>query len=416
MSSASSADNKTVVKYAAGAAAAVAVAGLGYWLWTKHKAAGASDDAAAAAGAGAGKDAKQAKAGAASDKPLPWPSAHVPSAYADAIQLDNGRFPTLGFGTLCSAGDKPAQIAHAVRDALKVGFRHIDCASAYNNEQNIGEVFAELIASDKANAVGPGQIRRKDLFVTSKLWGTDWSDVRGACLKTLSALQLEYLDLYLVHWPFENCPVPAEVKSGAKAAPEHTGYSAERYLFVWQQMEELVRSGLVRSIGVSNMTTAKLQALVAKCSIIPAVNQIECHPYLCQPKLIAYCKSKGIVVSTYFAIGSARRATFMRADTDPVLLDDPVVVDVARDCKATPAQVLIAWALHRGTVPIVKALSPARIKENWDSYAVALTAAQQKRIDALDRDYRYLKADIFAWPATQPWRALWDNEHVALKD
>ncbi len=135
----------------------------------------------------------------------------------------------------------------------------------------------------------------------------------------------------------------------------------------------------VRAIGVSNFGVAKLKKLVGKTRIPVAVNQIEGHPYLTQPDLLDYCKKNEIVVSAYFVIGSIRRVKLLRSEDDPVLLEEPTIAAIAAEVKASPAQVLTSWALHRGTVPIVKSISAKRIQENWDSYSVALTNAQIKR-------------------------------------
>jgi len=318
-----------------------------------------------------------------------------------------GHFPTIGYGTMLSDGDEKTTTTAAVKEAIKVGYRHFDCSPVYKNEKEVGDAFSEALRHH--------HLKRKELFVTSKLWDHDWNDPFAACKKTLADLQLDYLDLYLVHWPFENLPPKQEVKEG-KEKPEHIGYDEHRYLAVWREMERLVDAGLVRAIGVSNMTKTKLQRLIPHCRIKPAVNQVEGHPYLQQPDLVRYCKSEGVIVSTYFSVGAPGRSKNIRGDKDPVLLEDPTIVQIAKELHVTPAQVLLNWALRRGTVPIAKSYNPKRILENWNAYHVPLTHAHMLRINKLNRNFRFLRALFMRWPMDADWRTVWDYEYVQGTD
>ena len=278
------------------------------------------------------------------------------------------KMPVIGLGTWKSAEEK---IYQAVRWAIKAGYQHVDCAAVYGNEETVGQALHDAVAE--------GDIERKNLFVTSKLWNTAHkpADVRPALEQSLKDLQTDYLDLYLIHWPIAEDPLSGE----ALDIPQEE---------TWAEMEKAQKDGLVRSIGVSNFTQTKLKDLMDKAEIMPAVNQVEIHPYLAQNDLVEFCRENQIVVTAYAPLGSGDRPDTMKEAGEPSLLADQVVADIAKKNSATPAQVLIAWGLTRGLVEIPKSVQFDRIEENLGALNVTLDDDDMKRLNAIDETFRFV--------------------------
>ncbi|MEB3172694.1 MAG: aldo/keto reductase [Cyanobacteriota bacterium] len=308
------------------------------------------------------------------------------------ITLANGaRLPALGLGTWKA---QPGAVGSAVRTALELGYRHIDCAAIYGNESEIGTALA--------GALGDGVARREELWITSKLWndshGSD--DVRPALERTLADLQLNYLDLYLIHWPV----VHRRGVLMASEASEQIPLEQLPLSQTWAAMEALVDAGLVRQIGVSNCSTAKLAALLPHCRIQPAMNQVERHPWLQQPALLAFCQQQGIAVTAYSPLGSPA------AGGPAPLLDEPVINTIAAAHKASPAQVLLAWGLASGTAVIPKSVNTARLADNLAAAELQLSAAELQQIALLDRGRRFVDGSFCELPGGPYNRAdLWDE-------
>ncbi|MFA6424183.1 MAG: aldo/keto reductase [Candidatus Magasanikbacteria bacterium] len=294
------------------------------------------------------------------------------------ITLNNGqKMPVLGLGTWKSPKDK---VGEAIKYAiLECGYRHIDCASIYGNEKEIGVAFQEIFSS--------GKVKREEVFITSKLWndfhGKD--DVELACKKTLSDLQLEYLDLYLVHWgvasPNQSGSEPVDENGVLITAPVSIQET-------WQAMEKLVSDGLVKAVGVANFTGPMLVDLMTYATIIPAVNQIELHPYNQQIKLVEFCKYKNIVVTAYSPLGSP--ANNKRQEDPPRLLDDEKINDLAKKYNKTPAQILIRWAIQRDTIAIPKSVNSDNIKNNINVFDFNLSVDEMSELVKLDKRYRFV--------------------------
>jgi len=291
--------------------------------------------------------------------------------------------PMLGLGTWKS---KPDEVYEAVKMAIDAGYTHIDCAFVYENEHEVGRAVKEKIAG--------GAVTREKLWLTSKLWNTHRTPelARPALEKTLSDLGVKYLDLYLIHWPQDFAPQPVE--PGRPLFPKDEDgkplFGHSDYVAVWAEMEKFVTAGLVRNIGISNFNHNQIDRILASCKIRPAVLQVESHPYLAQSKLVAYCKGKGIAVEAYAPFGAPDRS--WAKPGDPILLEDPLVRQIAEKHKRTPAQVLVRFQLERGVVVIPKSVNKQRLQQNIDAVTFRLDEGELNQLLTLDRHYRYYGA------------------------
>ena len=299
------------------------------------------------------------------------------------ITLNTGvKMPILGLGTWKSA---PNKVSAAVECAiLECNYRHIDCASIYKNEAEVGEAFDKIFTGKK--------ISRDEIFVTSKLWNDahDAENVEDACKKTLHDLRLDYLDLYLMHWGIAtpnnlgNEPLNKDGVLITKNVPVRE---------TWEAMEKLVANGLVKAVGVANFTGPMLVDLLTYAKIKPVMNQIELHPYNQQTKLIDFCNYQNIAVTAYSPLGSPGN-TKARVG-QPILLEDAKVIEIANKHKKSPAQVLIRWAIQRNTVVIPKSVTPENIKNNFEVFDFELSKDEMEILGGLDRGHRFV--DPWKW-------------------
>lgn len=317
--------------------------------------------------------------------------------------LNNGAtMPLFGFGTWLS---QPNVVGESVKKALEAGYRHIDCAHVYGNEAEIGQVFHKFFSEDKS-------IKREDIFITSKLWVKDFGSVSEACAVTLKNLQLDYLDLYLIHLPFEVDPkefvFPPEPKGNGVI-----GYKAERIKEVWKEMEKLVKDGKVKAIGVSNFTTKKVKDLL-KCPLeVPiACNQVELHPLLPQNGLLELCEENKIAMVAYGPLGNPGRPALEKHEGDPHLLSNLIVKSISEKRKATPAQVLLAYGLKRKTGVLCKSVNESRITENFGCLKVELDTDDMVALNAIETRHRFC-SQVWARTSDQEIEDLWDGEMYA---
>lgn len=290
------------------------------------------------------------------------------------IKLNNGyEMPIIGFGTYKSTEGEAYKI---VKEAIDVGYRHFDCAYYYENEDEIGAAFSEKIAD--------GTVKRDDLFITTKLWNNFHAkELIVPMLKgQLKSLQLDYVDLYLVHWPFgfQKDVGPWPIDKGPVA------YSDVDYLETWEGMEECVRQGLARSIGISNFNTEQITRLLNSAKIKPAVNQIEVNPNINQKKLIRFCKDRDIVITGFCPLG--RMYAYGSPNIPkPTLLDDRVVAMGAK-YKKTAAQIILRYLVDLGITIIPKSSKRERMIENLAVFDFKLESLDIEYLDSLNRNVR----------------------------
>lgn len=300
--------------------------------------------------------------------------------YQNADQM-----PILGLGTWKSA---PGEVYTAVKEAVKMGYRHIDCAAIYGNEKEIGQALSELIQE--------GVVKREELWITSKLWnnGHGKDNVVPELKQTLADLQLEYLDLYLIHWPVAFKPSVM----GAEKAEDYLSLEEQPIADTWLGMEEAVKLGLTRNIGVSNFSVTKLKALMEVATIKPEMNQVELHPYFQQNQMVEYCHSNNIHVTAYSPLGSSDRPEGLKQEDEPILLEDKNIEAIAKAKDISIAQVILAWIVQRGISVIPKSVNPVRLKQNLASADITLSEDEMQQMAALNLDRRYVDGKFWEVP------------------
>ena len=296
--------------------------------------------------------------------------------------------PALGLGTWKSNN---GEVGQAVTKAIEIGYRHIDCASIYQNQKEIGTALH--------GALSAGQVPRDKLWITSKLWNNAHAKkhVQPALERTLKDLQLDYLDLFLIHWPVNfqpNVVFP-------KRPEEFLAPDAIPIIETWLAMEKMVKKGLCRFIGVCNFNIPRLVDLKRLANIQPVMNQIELHPYLQQAKMLNYCNENDVLLTAYSPLGSGDRPAALKKDNEPSLLDHPIVLEIAAKRALTPGQVLLAWGHSRGTVVIPKSVNAGRLQENFLAADLELDATEMLAIQELEQGYRFVDGGFFQSPGSQ---------------
>lgn len=294
--------------------------------------------------------------------------------------------PAMGLGTWKIPNSATSAL---VKEAIRLGWRHLDCACDYGNEPEVG--------IGMANAIQDGLCRREDMWVTSKLWNTfhNPKHVRLACERSLRDLRLDYLDLYLVHFPIalEFVPFDLRYPPGWFHDPnaDHPVMKPVRIPIAetWGAMEDLVRSGLVRRIGISNFGISLVRDLLASATIRPSVLQAELHPFLTQEMLLRYCREESIAVTAFSPLGALSYLSLGMAQPEESLLDAHEVREAAQRHGRTPAQILLRWGVQRGTAVIPKTANPQRLAENLAIFDFQLSDEEMKSIGALNRNRRF---------------------------
>ena len=322
-----------------------------------------------------------------------------PSLIPQRTLYTGAQMPAIGLGTFGSDHATAEEVQNAVRMAIRMGYRHFDGAACYGNEKEIGKVYKE--------AFDEGVVKREDLFIVSKVWNDMHKEVRKACEKTLSDLQLDYLDMYYVHWPFPNYhPPKCDV---TERNPDSKPFSVARFMDTWHQMESLVDDGLVRHIGMSNMTIPKLKAVLPLCRIKPACIEMELHPCFQQKELYDYVKSQGIEIVGFCPLGSPDRPERDRTPEDVADLQTPVMKEIAAAHGVHPVLIAIKWAVQKGHTPIPFSVKEKNLYTNLKCVTEdPLTDEEMKRIETLECNNRLVKGQVFLWPGADDWQDLWD--------
>ena len=323
-----------------------------------------------------------------------------PAAVPKRTLTSGAQIPAVGLGTFGSDKYTPDQIADAVRGAAEVGYRHFDCARVYGNEQQVGQALTDIQHQG---------IPREDLWVTSKVWNDRHGDVLASCEDSLQDLQLDYLDLFLVHWPYPNHHAPGVDVSARD--PHARPYWHDDYMKTWRQMESLVEQGLVKHIGTSNMTVKKLEGVLRDADIPPAANEMEIHPHFQQPALFDYCQSHQILPIGYSPIGSPSRPERDRTPEDTVDIEDPVILEIAQRLNIHPAVVCVKWQIQRGSIPIPFSVKREQYEPMLEAFVgEPLTSDEMSAIARIDKGCRLIKGQVFLWSDANDWRDLWDGE------
>ena len=282
------------------------------------------------------------------------------------------KMPIMGLGTWKSNKNS---VYTTIRWALKLGYNHIDTASIYNNEEEIGQALFDAMKEDN--------IKREDLFIVTKLWNNAHlkEDVKEAMDESLKKLRLDYVDLYLMHWP-----VAQKKESIMPLEDEDMLFISDAPIIdTWKEMEELYRLGKAKAIGVANFGVKRLEKLINEAEINPMVNQVESHPYLKQNELLEFLRNNNIVMTAYAPIGSG----------DKNIVEDKIIKEIAQKNNVSEYQVCLAWNINRGVVVIPKSENVEHLRENLGALNVMLDEGDMKKIDKIDKNERVLTADVF---------------------
>lgn len=299
------------------------------------------------------------------------------------LKFKNGdSMHAIGLGTWKAKGN---DVKQAVIDALHAGYRHIDTATNYGNEEQIGEALTEVFAE--------GNILREDVFITSKLWNDAHGEgqVIPALQDSLRKLQLDYLDLYLIHWPI----VFRNGVAFPKKPEDYLSLEEVPIIATWKQMENAKKNGMAKHIGVSNFSKKKLEDIISKAESKPEMNQVELHPLLQQNDLIRYCAKEDILVTAYSPLGSGDRSSAMKAEDEPNMLQMKELLEIAKKHMASVPQILIAWHNHRDCAAIPKSTTKEHIVDNLKAASVSLDEEDMKKIAKLDKHFRFINGKFF---------------------
>uniref|UniRef100_A0A0N4Z9M5 Aldo_ket_red domain-containing protein n=1 Tax=Parastrongyloides trichosuri TaxID=131310 RepID=A0A0N4Z9M5_PARTI len=301
------------------------------------------------------------------------------TSFKNTIMLNNGLYiPQVGLGTWLS---KPGEVKAAVLEALKVGYRHIDCARVYQNQEEVGAALKEAFDSDL--------VKREDIFVTTKIWNTCHSKEKAKeCLtKSLKELGLDYVDLVLIHWPHGYLEETTELFPFNEDKTK-IHYSNIDYIETWKSMEEMFAENMTKSLGVSNFNPKQIDRILSVCNVKPVINQVEMHVYFQQKELQMYCKKNDIILTAYSPLSNP--AMPLRKPGDVTIFEDETLKKIAAKYSKTIAQVALRFLIQLNVVVIPKSVSANRIAENFNVFDFELDEESMKEIIALDKEKRYL--------------------------
>ncbi len=324
-----------------------------------------------------------------------------PAQVPSFVLTGGARIPAIGLGTFGSDRFSAEDIAAAVGVALRTGYRLIDCASVYANEAVIGPVIAETMAAEG--------ITRDEVFVISKVWNDAHApaDAVASVHQSLADLGLDYLDALLIHWPFPNTHERFAAPDARN--PTSRPYIHAEYMVMYHALEELVDAGLIRHLGVSNMTIPKLRLVLRDARIAPALNELELHPAFQQGELYQYSVDHDLVVIGYSPMGSPRRPERDKFDGDVVDMEHPAVVAIAEALAVHPAEVCLKWATQRGHVAIPFSVKPAQILANLKAVTERpLSPEMLNSMRSVEANSRLIKGQVFLWEGSGSWLDLWD--------
>lgn len=310
---------------------------------------------------------------------------------------NNDKIPMLGLGTWKSA---KGEIYQTVRKAIEIGYRHFDCALIYGNEHEIGQAISD--------AINNKEVTRNELWITSKLWNNRHKkvDIQPTIEITLDSLKLEYLDLYLIHWPVALLNSVNYPKDGS----EMVDLKHIPLVETWQGMIALKENNLTKHIGVSNFSIKKINELINETGVCPEALQLELHPFLQQNKIVDFANANNIILTGFCPLGSSDRPINRITEGEPKLFENKTIIDIAQEKGNTPAQIMLAWAINRGTSVIPKSVNPQRLKENLEAANIELTPLEMEKINKLDQHYRYIKGDFWCLEGSgYTLENLWDE-------
>ena len=326
----------------------------------------------------------------------------IQPAMVPKVKLYTGEeIPCVGMGTFGSDRFTPEQVSNAVAGAIRCGYRMFDCAACYGNEDQIGEVFHA--------AFEEGVVERKDLFIMTKVWNDMHERVEESCRKSIQDLQCDYIDLFFIHWPFPNYHAPGcDVDS---RNPYSRPFSVEEFMNTYRQCEELVRKGLIRHIGISNMTIPKMEAVLPLMEIMPSACESEMHVCFQQKEIFDYLTEHKIQPIGFMPLGSPQRPERDMCPEDVADLQTPEMQEIAKAHGCHPALIALKWAHQRGQIPIPFSVHEAEYVSNLKAMTEdPLTEEEMKTIETLERNNRLVKGQVFLWEGAKDWHDLWDEE------
>ena len=314
--------------------------------------------------------------------------------------------PFIGMGTFGSDRFTAEQVSAAVVGAIRCGYRMFDCAACYQNEDQIGKVF-------KA-AFDEGVVKRKDLFIMSKVWNDMHERVAESCEKSIADLQCDYLDMYFIHWPFRNYHAPG--CDGDARNPDSKPFSPEEFIETYRQLEALVEAGKIRHIGISNMTIPKMEAVLPHLKIPPSACEMELHPCFQQQELFDYLVAHNIQPIGFMPLGSPQRPERDILAEDIADMQTPTMQEIAKAHGVHPALIALKWAHQRGQIPIPFSVHEVEYTSNLRCLTEdSLTEEEMAKIATLECNNRLVKGQVFLWEGAKDWHDLWDEDGVIVK-